>query len=228
MDSFYPKFGEVEMVLVDDDNDFYDPLETNLEFEDKEDVSFQLNDTAYEECKFHLNIDDNYKKDTIVDSRTIGEGVKVENAYKTYSSESTSDLAIKIESQDENSNDTFVAEYMNEDFHTNDSEDSLDEFPNETKSNSVDISQENIYTVQSHNEKKINNTKPVAENQIENSLTDEVKTKREQSKSITKTETGSAVTTQSKDSAENECKPKEKRLNVEKEVCLNKIVLRHY
>lgn len=61
MDSFYPKFGEVELVLVEDNNDFYDPLETNFDFENEnEDVKLQLNDTVIEENPFHLNID-NYE-----------------------------------------------------------------------------------------------------------------------------------------------------------------------
>lgn len=57
MDSFYPKFGEVELVLVDDDNDFYDPLETNFECED-EDTKLQLNDTVYEENQFLWNTEE--------------------------------------------------------------------------------------------------------------------------------------------------------------------------
>lgn len=59
MESFYPKFGEVELVLVEDDNDFYDPLESNFECEDdNEDVKLQLNDTIHEESQFNLDIDD--------------------------------------------------------------------------------------------------------------------------------------------------------------------------
>lgn len=72
MDSFYPKFGEVELVLVEDDNDFYDPLETNIEFEDEnEDVKLQLNDTVIEENPFHLNIEsyeDESSPEYIIDS----------------------------------------------------------------------------------------------------------------------------------------------------------------
>lgn len=59
MASFYPKFGEVELVLVEDENDFFDPLESNFECEDEnEDVKLQLNDTIHEEDNFNLAIDD--------------------------------------------------------------------------------------------------------------------------------------------------------------------------
>lgn len=59
MESFYPKFGEVELVLVEDDNDFFDPLESNFECEDdNEDTKLQLNDTIHEENQFNLDIDD--------------------------------------------------------------------------------------------------------------------------------------------------------------------------
>lgn len=59
MDTFYPKFGEVELVLVEDNNDFFDPLESNYECEDdNEDVKLQLNDNVYEENQFQLDIDD--------------------------------------------------------------------------------------------------------------------------------------------------------------------------
>lgn len=59
MESYYPKFGEVELVLVEDDNDFYDPLETNFECEDEnEDNKLQLNDAIHEENQFNLEIDD--------------------------------------------------------------------------------------------------------------------------------------------------------------------------
>lgn len=59
MDSIYPKFGEVELVLVEDDNDFFDPLETNFECEEEnEDVKLQLNDTVPEEDHFQFNTED--------------------------------------------------------------------------------------------------------------------------------------------------------------------------
>lgn len=59
MESFYPKFGEVELVLVEDDNDFFDPLESNFECEDEnEDTKLQLNDTILEENQFNLDVDD--------------------------------------------------------------------------------------------------------------------------------------------------------------------------
>lgn len=70
MESFYPKFGEVELVLVDNDNDFYDPLESNFECEDEnEDIKLQLDDSIHEENQFNLAIDDDdddieYERDT--------------------------------------------------------------------------------------------------------------------------------------------------------------------
>lgn len=74
MESFYPKFGEVELVLVEDDNDFFDPLESNFEIEDEnEDIKLQLNDTIHEENEFNLAIDDDDDDDNENDDNSENE-----------------------------------------------------------------------------------------------------------------------------------------------------------
>lgn len=85
MDSFYPKIDEVELVLVDDDNDFYDPLETNFECEDEnEDTKLQLNDTVYEDDQFHWSGDETTNHSSADENEPVNsvEIVKLENSYE--------------------------------------------------------------------------------------------------------------------------------------------------
>lgn len=88
MDSFYPKFDEVELVLVDDDNDFYDPLETNFECEDEnEDTKLQLNDTVYEDDQFNWSAEETTNNSSTNENNTTElidsvEIVKLENSYE--------------------------------------------------------------------------------------------------------------------------------------------------
>lgn len=82
MDSFYPKFGEVEMVLVDDDNDFFDPLETNFECEDEnEDAKLQLNDAVYEDTQFQLSSFDSRENSLWSENIELNKSVK-EKTYR--------------------------------------------------------------------------------------------------------------------------------------------------
>lgn len=51
--------SELELVLVEDNNDFVDPLELNFECEEiNEDNKLQLNDDIYEEKNFFIGSDD--------------------------------------------------------------------------------------------------------------------------------------------------------------------------
>lgn len=130
MDSFYPKIDEVELVLVDDDNDFYDPLETNFECEDEnEDTKLQLNDAVYEENHFHWNTNDatNNSPENATDSVNPVEFIKQETTYENcdYKYDITSNQEVEnVVESDENSNHSFDAGYEN--FQNNDSEHSSD------------------------------------------------------------------------------------------------------
>lgn len=89
MDSFYPNFGEVELILVEDNNDFVDPLEANYECEDEnEDIKLQLNDNVYEEGDFQMHVDDNsrssndeyfHQKQAKSETNGAGRSIKAEN-----------------------------------------------------------------------------------------------------------------------------------------------------
>lgn len=128
MDSFYPKFGEVELVLVDDDNDFYDPLETNFECEE-EDTKLQLNDTVYEESQFLWNTEETSNRSSVDEDDIDGEAertIKREISYENcdYNDEDASNHVENFDEPHENSNDSY--DTGQECFQNNDSNHSSD------------------------------------------------------------------------------------------------------
>lgn len=145
MDSFYPKLDEVELVLVDDDNDFYDPLETNFECDDgNEDIKLQLNDTVYEESQFHWSDDETTNhstKDVNNTIETVNAVVKQETSYEhcDYNYDNASDYGEKTVDSDENSSHSF--EIRHESFENNDSNHSTEMPIIESKPDPNDIPQ---------------------------------------------------------------------------------------
>lgn len=110
MDSFYPKFGEVELVLVDDDNDFYDPLETNFECEE-EDTKLQLNDTVYEESQFLWNTEETPNRSSVDDDdiMELDRTIKRDISYKNcdYNSDDASNHVKKFDEPYEIGTDSY-------------------------------------------------------------------------------------------------------------------------
>lgn len=99
MDSFYPRYGEVELVLVEDNNDFFDPLETNFDCDDEnEDVKLQLNDTVYEDNQFHLNADETVNSISTEESATQHDGIKYEVFNESSESPENANDRIKVKS----------------------------------------------------------------------------------------------------------------------------------
>lgn len=136
MDSFYPKFGEVEVVLVDDDNDFFDPLETNFECEDEnEDAKLQLNDAVCEDTQFHLSSIDSREMSPWNENTELKEVAK-RRISRENSDEQLNDIeeyVVKVENIDDNSNSSFDGRQNIESFDNKFSEDSSDDLLHEVK-----------------------------------------------------------------------------------------------
>lgn len=140
METFYPKFGEVELVIVEDNNDFFDPLESNYECEDEnEDVKLQLNDNVYEENQFQIDIDDlSSESHTELDSPQNAR-VKQEVPEQSYNYVNYSKQNLKWEKPHEISDDSVDAEEAH--FQDNDSDHSLEIPSYDGKSNVEGISE---------------------------------------------------------------------------------------
>lgn len=133
MDSFYPKIDEVELVLVEDNNDFYDPLESNFECDDEnEDEKLQLNDTIYEDNQFNLSIDDRRSSSSTDESITQIELVKLEVIDDRSDNEKTISNWIKIESSSDSSNDAFDRDDFVDRSHDNNSYTIIEAEPTDT------------------------------------------------------------------------------------------------
>lgn len=143
MDSYYPKFGEVEIVLVDDDNDFFDPLETNFDCEDEnEDTKLQLNDAVYEDTQFELDEFDsreNSPSKENIESNELMEQMKFcENSHDNEPCDIEEHL-VKVENiddmddMDDNSNGSSDDRQNSESFENNFSSDSFDNLLHKVK-----------------------------------------------------------------------------------------------
>lgn len=181
MESFYPKIGEVELVLVEDDNDFFDPLETNFECEDEnEDVKLQLNDEIHEESQFHLESSDNPDTDSNVDEHPVSSSIKREiveqNGDVALVANKTSHRSganVKLEKPHEISDDSMDASDIN--FFDNDSNHSSDITSMEIKpnveemlraNNSIAVTATPKVTAKENKSKRQQKTKVINENDI--------------------------------------------------------------
>lgn len=208
MDSFYPKFGEVELVLVDDDNDFFDPLESNFEIEYKnEDTKLQLDDTVYEENQFHLSSDESTNDTSVVNDLPIKHEISCEKSDVT----TIPKHSVKVENECENSNDSFGIE------------DNVLNYDSDSLSNGVEVKPivDKILPIED-NVTKSNVTKTDQTDTIESKddiqSADEKQTKRKDiKKKKVKTEKTPAAST-SKCKTEKEPNVKKKRLKEEKKV----------
>lgn len=210
MDSFYPKIDEVELVLVDDDNDFYDPLETNFECEDEnEDTKLQLNDTVYENDQFHWSGDETTNHSSADENEPVNsvEIVKLENSYENcdYNNGNTTNNDEYFSESDEKiiSYDTDQECFQNNNSnHTSDDEQII-----EFKPNPDEILKTTIKQKQKQNKVKI--SKEIEENVVK---TEHVQTKKKRLKTKRKKE--ETVTS----SIEKEPKTKKKCIKEEKVV----------
>lgn len=111
MESYHPKIGELELVLVEDNNDFYDPLEINFECDDEnEDIKLQLNDTVDDDSEFHLtNTDDSNGNSSPIICDTPNGCIKQEAIHHKNEEGKKKIDCVKIEDLSENSNSSFGA-----------------------------------------------------------------------------------------------------------------------
>lgn len=111
MESYHPKIGELELVLVEDNNDFYDPLEINFECDDEnEDINLQLNDTVDDDSEFHLtNTDDSNGNSSPIICDTPNGFIKQEAIHHKNEEDKKTIDCVKIEDLSENSNSSFGA-----------------------------------------------------------------------------------------------------------------------
>lgn len=94
--------SELELVLVEDNNDFVDPLELNFECEEiNEDDKLQLNDDIYEEKNFFIESDDDSCQLIIETENCLSDSNKCNKTLI----ESHSNSVLKNEIQQTNSDD---------------------------------------------------------------------------------------------------------------------------
>lgn len=117
MESYHPQIGELELVLVEDNNDFYDPLEINFEYDDEnEDLKLQLNDTVDDNSEFHLTNTDDSNGNSSPIIYDIPDGfIEQEAIHHNNEEEKKTIDRGKIEDLNENSNGSFGAGVFRDD-----------------------------------------------------------------------------------------------------------------
>lgn len=224
MESFYLKSNEVELVLVDDQNDFIDPLETNLDYE--EDANLQLNDDICDDSKF--NFEDEFEPLKVT---TNSNRIKQEKPATNKPNESVVNL--KSESESESDNESFGVDVGEEDFSDGDSDDAFlmptIKLKNDSKEkNSTHIRTQNNQKIGKLNCDDVKKAPKIVNERIQ-LKTDSVKKEKSKIKNIEKHKSSNKNTHKSKEPDELvELRPKPDPKRVNKLKCKRKKSKNHF